>query len=332
MTDYQKPQTDDDLQELARDFTESRVFLTALQLSVFNELGDEHKTSDELAEKLNADPRGLDRLLNSLVVLGLLEKKDSKFSNTPLTSKYLLEDSPHYITNLMHVVHRWDSWSTLTDAVREGGTVYERPEGKAGEERTESFISAMNYGAVRRAEEFLDIIDMDGVSRFLDIGGGSGAFSIAFVRAHPQLRATVFDLPKVIPLTRGYIKDAGLEDRIDTVEGDYHTDYLGEGYDLALLSQIIHSNSLDENHRLIKKAVDALNTGGRLIIQDFILDEDRTTPPRAVLFALNMLVATEEGDTYTESEVRDMMEDAGLSDIERIETSHNTTLMVGRKV
>jgi SAM-dependent methyltransferase len=324
-------ETADDLQELARGFMDSCIFLTALKLDVFNKMGDENKSTEQLAGDLGTDERGLDRFLNALVVLGLVDKRRDKFSNTKLTRKYLLEDSPHYITNLMHVVHRWDSWSTLADSVREGGTVYERPTGKEGDKRTESFISAMNYGALKRAEEFIQLIDIESVKRFLDIGGGSGAYSIALVRANPQLQATVFDLPKVIPLSKEYIKDAGFEERIETIEGDYHHDDFGEGYDLTLFSQIIHSNSPKENRKIIKKAFSSLNVGGRLVIQDFILDEDRTAPPRAVLFALNMLVATEGGDTYTEGEVREMMESVGFTDIKRIDTDQNTTLMVGCK-
>jgi SAM-dependent methyltransferase len=161
------------------------------------------------------------------------------------------------------------------------------------------------------------------------VGGGSGAYAMAFVKARSNINAAVFDLPNVIPITRGYIEKEGLADKIKTIEGDYTVDPLGKGYDLIFLSAIIHSNSIEVNMKLLKKCLEALNPGGQVVIQDFIMDENRTTPLSGALFALNMLVSTEAGDTYTESEVRDWMTAAGLSSIKRIDTPFVTTLIYG---
>jgi cyclopropane fatty-acyl-phospholipid synthase-like methyltransferase len=165
----------------------------------------------------------------------------------------------------------------------------------------------------------------------LDVGGGSGAYSIAFVRRSERIRATVFDLPQVIPLTKKYIEREGLSDRVDTIAGDYTQDHLGKGYDLVFLSQVIHSNSFDENTELMAKAASALNPGGQVVIQDFIMSEDRVSPSMGAIFALNMLVATSAGDTYTESEVRRMMAQAGLSSVKRLDTDFNTALIIVKK-
>lgn len=154
---------------------------------------------------------------------------------------------------------------------------------------------------------------------------------MAFARVRDGIRATVFDLPSVVPLAKAHIEAEGLSDKVDTVSGDYLKDDLGTGFDLVFLSAIIHSNSNDQNRSLIQKCAHALRPGGRVIVQDFIMDKDRINPPHGALFALNMLVATDAGDTYTEAEVRTWMEEAGLSEIIRKETSFGTSQLVGKR-
>jgi SAM-dependent methyltransferase len=323
--------TADDLQQIARAFFRSRILLTAYELGVFTELGDERKTSAEVASTLETDPRATDRLMNALAVLGLLVKDGETFANTPAASRYLVAGRPEYMAGLMHTVNLWDSWSTLTDAVRAGTTAFERPGGEAGERRTEAFIAAMHYGASLRAERLVGMLDLDGVSRVLDVGGGSGAYALALVRAREGITATVVDLPHVTPLARRYVEAGRLSGKIDVVEGDANEDGLPRGYDLVFMSHLLHSSSPAENEELIANGAASLNAGGRLVVQDFVVDEGRAGPPQPVIFALNMLVNTAAGDTYAEAEIRGWMEAAGLADVERIDTDFETTLIIGRK-
>lgn len=323
--------TADDVHELARAFFRSRILLSAYELELFTALGDGRVTSAEVASALGTDARATDRLMNALAVLGLLEKEEGRFANSPAAGRYLVAGQPEYMAGLMHTVNLWDSWSTLTDAVRAGTSVFERPGGEAGELRTRAFIAAMHYGGSARAEGLVALLDLDGVSRVLDVGGGSGAYAMAFVRARQGITATVFDLPRVTPLTRRYVEKARLSDKIDVVEGDAVEDELPRGYNLVFMSQLLHSNSPEENEALIANGAASLNAGGRLVIQDFVVDDGRTGPPRAVIFALNMLVNTAGGDTYTEAEVRGWMEAAGLADVARVDTDFETTLMMGRR-
>ncbi|MDO8723018.1 MAG: methyltransferase [Syntrophales bacterium] len=315
--------------ELALAFQGSRILFSAFELGLFNALGDVERSSGEVAMTLGTDPRATDRLLNALCSLGLLKKKMGLFSNTPLTLRFLVKGKPEYMTGLMHYVHLWDSWSALTEAVREGKSLLAGDINERGDEWLSSFIAAMHERARRHAPSVVAMIDISRVSRLLDVGGGSGAYAMAFVRAKDDLRATVFDLPNVIPLTQKYIVEEGLSDKVDTVVGDYYTDNLGSCFDLVFLSAIIHSNSPEQNIELIDKACRAVNPGGKLVIQDFIMDGDRTTPAFGTFFALNMLVATDSGDTYTETEVRMWMEGAGLSNIHRKDTEIGTSIVIG---
>ncbi len=325
------PLSPDIIRETAYAFQRSRVLLTAYELGVFTALGDDSKSSAEVAKILETDPRATDRLMNALCAIGLLEKKDNKFSNTPETARFLVQGKPEYMAGLMHTVHLWDTWSTLTPAVRQGTSVGRPPVNERGEKWLTAFIAAMHDRARKQAPAVAALLELSGVSRVLDVGGGSGAFAMAIARARAGITATVFDLPNVVSLTQKYVEQEGLADKVQTVAGDYLVDDLGSGFDLVFLSAIIHSNSVEENRKLIRKCAQALNPNGQVIVQDFIMDADRTSPAHGALFALNMLVGTEAGDTFTESEVREWMEEAGLSHVMRKDTHFGTTLLIGRK-
>ena len=319
------------ISELSRAFQGSRVFLTAYELDLFSAVGDDKKTSQAIAGIIDADPRGTDRLLNALCAMGLIIKSGDKYANSAVAGRFLVKGKPEYQTGIMHTVHLWDSWSTLTNAVRDGGLVIQRSVEERDDVWFKSFIAAMHSRAVGEASGLVSKIDLSGVYRVLDVGGGSGAYSIAFVRAKEDVQATVFDLPNVLPLTEGYIKEAGLENRINTVSGDYNKDDLGNGYDLVFLSAIIHSNSPQQNQSLFHKVSKAMETGGRIIVSDFIMNDNRFEPTFGAFFALNMLVNTQQGDTYTESEIREWMTAAKLEFVERKDFGING-LMIGRKI
>lgn len=319
------------IRDLATAFQKSRCLLSAYELGVFTALGYKAKASGEVAEIIKTAVKSTDRLMNALCVLGLLQKKKGKFSNTASALRFLVKGRPEYMASLMHTVNQWDTWSTLTKAVRRGKSLLTRLWGERGKEWLAAFIAAMHERATMQARDTVSLIDLSGVLKVLDIGGGSGAFSAAFVRGKKGIKATVFDLPEVIPLTRSYIRREGLSDRIKTVSGDYNINSLGKGFDLIFVSAVAHSNSFKENQKLIKKCAGALNPGGQVAVVDFIMDKNRTLPAFGALFALNMLVATEQGDTYTESEVRQWMQEAGLCAIKRKDTTFGTTLIIGRK-
>jgi len=321
-----------EIAELAKNFQKSRVLLTAIELEIFTILGENKKGAEEIARVLNADPKGTYRLLCALVAMGFLEKEKESFKNTPTACQYLDQKSPDFMWMLKHTANKWDSWSSLTDAVRVGSSVSGEKKKRRGKKWSEAFIGAMHYRARHDADELVNALGFENTQSMLDVGGGSGVYAMAFCRRNPGMRASVLDLPGIVSITQGYIKEAGMEDCVRTIPGSYHTADFGNGYDLVLMSAIIHINSPEENIQLIARGAQGLNKGGRLVIRDFILNEDRVSPLQSVLFSLNMLTATQGGDTYTEKEMSDWMAKAGLGSIQRIDYANRQNLIVGVKI
>jgi SAM-dependent methyltransferase len=319
------------IQEIASAFQRSRALLTAFELDIFTILNDQRMSSAEVAEAAGGSARHVDRLLNALVALGLLEKADGRYANAPLAAEHLVKGRPGYMAGLGHTVNLWDTWSRLTEVVREGRPAARPPIGDRGDDWIRPFIAAMHWRSRQTAAEVVGALDLAGVSRVIDIGGGSGAYAMAFARARAGISAVVFDLPNVVPLTRAYIREETLSAHVEAVAGDYMRDSLGQGFDLAVLSMVIHSHSPQENQALLAKVAGALAPGGQVVIQDFLMSAGREGPLQPALFALNMLVGTERGDTYTEPEVRSWLLEAGFSAITRADTSFGSSLVVGRR-
>jgi ubiquinone/menaquinone biosynthesis C-methylase UbiE len=328
MKDIKSP---DDIRELANVFRESRVLLSAVELKVFTVLDKHMMNSSEVSVKIKADARATDRLMNALCGIGLLKKVKGKFYNSDLSSKYLIEGKPEFMGNLYHTNNLWNSWTHLTNSVIKGSSTKGDQNKEEKDDWVEAFISAMYYRGVHQGKILSMMIDLSNVKKILDVGGGSAAFSIEIVKRNPSIKAVVLDLPHVIPLTKRYVDEAGLSNNFDFIEGDYLTNDFESSYDLVLLSAIVHINSYEQNKLLIKKCADALNKNGMLVINDFVMNEDRTKPYHGTLFSINMLVGTEYGDTYTENEMREWFESAGISKVDRKNTSFGSDLMIGTK-
>jgi predicted O-methyltransferase YrrM len=311
------------LNERIRAFQESRVILTALELDLFTAIG-EGAGAAEVAARLGAIPRATEMLLNALAAMGLLVKRDGGFYNSEEAARFFAAGSPDSVRPaLLHTAHLWQTWSTLTTAVH-GGAV------TVGD-WTETFIAAMHRNASERAALVVRTVGAENVRRMLDVGGGSGAYSIAFAQANPALRADILDLPRVQPIASRHIEEAGVADRVQVRAGDLRADRLGEGYDLAFLSAICHMLSEAENLDLLRRCREALASGGRVVIQDFILEPDKTSPRFAALFALNMLVGTPGGSAYSEPEYAAWLADAGFAEIRRVRLPGPTGLMIATR-
>lgn len=314
-----KIETAAELMEVVNGFRLSRIILTAFELKIFEVLDGKSCSSADVAAFISADKRAVDRLMNVLAGIGLLDKQHFLFCNSVFAAKYLVSSSPAFLGGLGHTADLWRKWSTLNQVVKKGSAIdLEDNFNDRGHEWLESFIATMHTRGVGQGKELAGLLDLTTIKRSLDVGGGSGAFTFGLIEKNPSIKGVVFDLPSVIPITQKYIDRYKLNDSVATLAGDYLSENFGQGFDLVLMSAIIHINSPEENILLIRKGAEALAKGGILVIMDHIMNDNRTEPLVGSVFAINMLVGTKKGDTYTLDEISEWMKMAGLNTIQTI--------------
>ena len=241
----------DDLTELLRGFQESRAILTALELDLFTAVGD-GADARQVAASLRSHPRATEMLLNALASLRLLVKREGVFYNSPATARYFAAGSPDNARPaLLHTAHLWHRWSTLTDCVRAGTAIADDRNAEIaarGQDWTEAFIAAMHRNASERAPLVVRAVGVENVRRMLDMGGGSGAYSIAFAQANPALQAEILDLAAVEPIAQRHIHEAGVADRVKVRAGDLRSDRLGRRLRLGVyLRHLPHAQPRGES-------------------------------------------------------------------------------------
>lgn len=305
---------------LSGQYWESCALQAAVRLDVFSPLAEGPLEVEELAARVGCAPEPAARLITALCALGLLRREGATCALEPGARRWLCRDSPDYVGHIIeHHRHLMPAWARLDEAVRSGLPVRARTSVETSDEaeRT-SFLMGMRNIADAQAARSVPQIDLSGRRRLLDLGGATGAYAIHFCRANPGLTATVFDLPTTRPFAEKVIEEEGMADRVRFVGGDFTRDGLPGEFDVAWLSQILHGEGMEASRRLVIKAARALAPGGLLLIQEFILDDDRNGPVHPALFDLNMLVGTPEGQSFTEAELALMMEAAGLASIRRL--------------
>ncbi|MDI6801283.1 MAG: methyltransferase [Thermodesulfovibrionales bacterium] len=292
------------LRKLWGGFWSSRVLLTANNFRVFDQLKSQ-KTAEEISKALKANRRATEILFDALTGLGLLKKSGDKYKNTAISNKFLTKDSPYYQGDIIsHADTLWKNWSGLDDVIKTG-----KPNRQA--HNHEAFIKGMHNIASLKANAIIKAINLKGVKRALDLGGGPGTYAMEM--AKKGIAVTLFDLPQTIKIAKDIINKTKCKG-INFMEGDFVTDDIGKGYDLIFISQVLHAYSEGDCFNLIKKSKQALNPDGRIVIQEFYIDKSRTMPPQSALFSVNMLVNT-EGRCYSTQEIKQWLSRTGFKHI-----------------
>mgnify|MGYP001050638390 CR=1 FL=1 len=303
----------------------------AVRLDIFSHLGNDCIAVGEVAEKADTDQVATEMLLDGLAAMALLEKTDTRYGNTDFSRNYLVRSSPQYMGHIiLHHHHILDGWAQLDTAVATGRPADKRSYG--AEIERQSFLLGMYNLAMGLAPELAKRIDLNGCSRLLDLGGGPGTYAIHFCLANPHLQAVIFDRATTEPFARQTIDAYKINDRVSFIGGDFTTEAIEGGpYDAAWLSHILHSNDEETCRRIIEKTARQMLPGGRILIHDFILDNTRTAPEFAALFSLNMLINNGVGRSYTDKEIRTMMELSGLSDLQRLSvgSANDSSILMG---
>jgi SAM-dependent methyltransferase len=309
---------------------------SGVALDLFTELARGPREAADIAAAKELDADATARLLDALTALGLVEKSGQRYVNTTAADQYLVASSPDFLGYMIRHHHQlMPGWSRMADAVASGKPVRER-RSSADPASREAFLMGMYNNSRLIAPRVVPAVDLSGCRRLLDLGGGPGTYAIFFCRQYPQLSATVFDLETTRPFAKRVIGEHGLGDRIRFQAGDFLQDSLIDSqglYDAVWMSHVLHGESPADSANLVSHAASALAPGGRLAIHEFILDDDRRGPLFATLFSLNMLIGTEQGRAYTDGEIRDMMADGGIGNIERltVELPNASGILMGVK-
>lgn len=276
-----------------------RVLQVANALSLFPRLSESPKNIRQLSDALDADPEKLEALLDACCAMGFLEKMGTRYKNTHLSETTLLPESPLYQGDILrHFYDLWDGLSELQEAVKTGSFKNDCFARTDPWKSRDVFIRGMmNLAMGGQARRLVDMIPLRGKKRLLDVGGGPGTYAIGFCERNPSLEAVIFDVPDAIAIARENVKRFGLEDRISLQEGNWHVNDFGEGFDVILMSEVLHGPESHPRMKL-KKAHQAMNRGGLLIVADFIRQQDGTGPLEAALF--NVVVGAFKIDDLTE--------------------------------
>lgn len=310
--------------ETSGSYWKSCTLHTGVKLDIFTIIGAGNKSSEEIAEKINGDLRGVSALLNALTAMELLKKNKRRFSNTDFSRQFLSKDSPDYTGFIiMHHHHLVASWAKMSESVLSGNPNRSSMSDTDKEIERESFLMGMFNIASGNAPIYSEIIDLSDRTHLLDLGGGPGTYAIHFCLKNPELKATVFDYHTTRKFAEKTIASFDLSGRIRFKEGSYldKNSDLGQEYDAVWLSQILHGEGPEDAEAIVAKAVKALNPGGKILIHDFILDNTMDGPLFPTLFALNMLIGTDKGQAYSEAQLRKMLERCGISNIQRLDIS-----------
>ena len=272
-------------------------------------------------------------LLDALAGFGLLTKSGGRYELTPHARQYLVRESEDYAGGLAEMGRMIEAWTHLDECVRTGRPVHRV---EAQEQAEEFFpmlvrtLHVVNREPARRTAEALGTGTRSKGLRVLDVAAGSGVWGIAFAEADGEARVTAQDFPGVLPTTREYVRRHGLEERFDFLAGDLKEVDFGEAqYDLALLGNIVHSEGEESSRDLFRRLRRALKDGGRIVIIDMLPDDARTGPPYQLIFALNMLVNTERGDTYTLADYTRWLNDAGFPRVETADIGSHSPAVIG---
>lgn len=304
--------------QLALAYRASAVFFAAADLEVFTHIGGDALTAAEVAKRCGAATEPLRMVLETCADSGLLTRDGDRFRNTPTTETFLIKGRPAYLgDSLKYARDLYGPWGAMTQLVKTGRPTMP-PETILGEDKakTRAFVMAMHERAKGIGSVLPHNVNLTGRKRLLDVGGGPGTYSVALCRNTPGLTATVLDRPGVLEVTRELIDAAGFADRITLLPGDYLTTPFGSGFDVALLSGMMHRETADGVNLLLKKAFDALEPGGQIMVSDVFFDDDRkNSPPFATSFALNMMLTSDHGSAHAKTEMTRWLEGNGFTNI-----------------
>lgn len=325
-----------EIEELATQWWKSATLFAANKLRLFDTLQGTSSSADQLAVTYGANAESMARLLDACVALRLLEKRDGRYSNTPVSDHMLVTSSPTYQGDI--VAHWADmfaegKWNRLAESAVSGQRAEPWDGGFYDASRdgfTNYILGMQNWALGGHAAEIARAVDLTDKNHLLDIGGATGAYSAALCIAYPRLKATILDQPRTRPLAERFLAEHNLQDRIAFSEVDITRERFGHNADAILLSNVLHGESLATIVSMLTRAYDALRPTGVVLIQEWFLNGDRTAPPEATLFALHNLLLP-GGVVFSVLEMQSLLEHIGFTSISHTELQGMWSVITGQK-
>lgn len=314
----------------------AQALVAGVELDLFTHISQGKHAAKEIARAAGSSPRATERLLDALVGLGYLNKKNGSYNLEPVAEQFLVSGKESYIGGFVYETKMtWAGWGQLGEIVKTGrpiSAVDTETDAKAFFPKLVEAIFPMSYHAARFAAEALPEKNRKRIKKILDVAAGAAPWSIAFAQAITDARVTALDYPEVAPVARQFAEKFGVADRFDYIEGNMREiDFGRNRYDLVILGHVIHVEGEKLGKKLIKKAYRALNENGLLLIAEMVPNDTRTGPPLPLLFALNMIAHTEAGDVFTMKEYREWLKDAGFKKVSTIDAPGPSPLILATK-
>ncbi|MDX6643565.1 MAG: hypothetical protein QOD76_1527 [Solirubrobacteraceae bacterium] len=332
------------IMQVGMGFWASKTVLSAVELELFTQLGDESMTGEEIGERLGLDPRAIYDFLDTLVALRFLDRdgdgRDGRYANTAETAAFLDKRSPTYIGGILEMANArlYRFWADLTEALQTGKPQNEvKHTGKpmfdelySDPARLEQFMEAMQGISAGNFHALAEKFDFSKYETVCDVGGATGQLCTILAGHHPHLRCTSYDLPVVAPIAEKAIAAAGLTDRVTVASGDFFADPLPRA-DVITMGLILHDWNLDRKVHLIRSAYEALPEGGAFIIVENLIDDARRENAFGLMMSLNMLIEFGDAFDFTGSDFTGWCREAGFQEVEILPLAGPTSAGIAYK-
>lgn len=329
--------TPERIMQFAWGYCPTLILESAIRHRVFDVLDEGHRTVSEVSAATGTSIRGMRAIMNALVGLEFLAKDaEERYSLTPESAQFLVSTKPGFMGGIFRhtSVDLIPKWLELDEIVRTGRPSRAVNQQAVGEEFFQQFVAdifPMSYGAAQALAEGLRVADAVETVSVLDLAAGSGVWGIALAAKSPKVRVTAVDWPGVLAATRKMVSRFGQADRFQFVAGDLKEADFGHDHDIATLGHILHSEGEQRSRELLRKTFGALSPGGTIAIAEFLVNDDRNGPPQGLIFAVNMLVNTDSGDTFSYREIRGWLEESGFENVRTLDSPGPSPLILANR-
>lgn len=288
------------------------ILLTAAHLDLFGWFGGHERSPKTLAAHFGGRATGWEIFLNALCGMGLMRKRGDKYAQRAFTARGLTRDDT---APLLPGYDAWNIWGGLAHALSEGKRPALQKPFVSDASKAKRLLRSLHLDAQKIAPHLIEKLPLSHSRTLLDVGGGLGTFSMAFCRRYPRLRVTLLEHPRILPLARRALAEAGMARRVQVVGANFSRDALPQGFDTIFLSNVLHAHGVAENRSLLSKLQRCLNPRGQLIVRDVFMSRQRTAPEWGTLFSVLLLLHTPQGRCYALDEIRAWLREAGFSRI-----------------